>query len=259
MNRRFCGLIHREWLQQIKGFYINAIILLTMVLIIPFISTRWFDDSLQYLSLVILQAMFMLVLMQFVLPFLFTISIYQDSKKADIWLHTPEPFWKLIGIKVIYFLFIAFLQLMFIGITLLIATHLILDESVICYIPAYFATLVFLLFLLLTSFSTMLILLSILLLLRRYVGRIAYLIIFVVLLAAVISFSSFSESEFYKNLFEHGYYMNIDFSFPQIDLGLDASFNVATKFYLSEMIFNFILFIVSLLVGVQWLERVLKR
>ncbi|MGE7624262.1 hypothetical protein ACQKMD_14780 [Viridibacillus sp. NPDC096237] len=121
------GLFRREWL--LYRSWIWGVILATVVtiLLVPIGLMKVFPLEGKYVEIAIVITGIWVLLVSFIVLIQFCISLNQDAKRLDVWLHTPASTGQIISSKIAYsilFEVAVFVVLGVSGITLLVAGHI---------------------------------------------------------------------------------------------------------------------------------------
>ncbi|KOO48372.1 hypothetical protein ABE042_11365 [Viridibacillus arvi] len=125
--KKWNGLFQREWL--LYRSWIWGVILATVVTIflVPVGLMKMFDWDGIYVEIALVLTGLWVLLQSFIVLIQFCISLNQDAKRIDVWLHTPATTGQIISSKIafsILFEIVVFIVLGVLGITLLVASHI---------------------------------------------------------------------------------------------------------------------------------------
>lgn len=193
----------------------------------------------------------------FLIPIQFALNLRQECKNRDVWLHTPSPFWQLIAAKVVYYLVNTIALFAVIALSLLTSLRLTQNTSVIDFIPIIFSTALISIYDLLTVIIFILIAALLVLFFKRYIGRFAYFLTFVLMSLLIWLQIGLEESSFFKNYIYNGINLLDYMPLPKL-YDITIYNELAEFFYVKDIFLNFIIYAVIVHFITKWLERVIK-
>lgn len=255
--KRFLGLLQKEWYLYRVWIFISITLGLALIFGLPLLGEHYFkspftSEELRFgLMNVILFVGSINAIAQFF------VSLRADIKVKEIWLHSSSSIYQLVGVKLLFTLcWSVIFNFIFAGIgiynvpSILIGTasELLLLQSFI----ALMTTLVFL-----SMNITCIFFYAFYLFLKRYIGRVAIVIVTVAFFMTFWLCFKFIELPIYATLFYHGE-ISLEPLINKFPTLTNGNVNMElSRYYVVEDLFMWAQIIVMYVVGTKWLEKVI--
>ncbi|WP_332651478.1 hypothetical protein [Lysinibacillus sp. 54212] len=255
--KRFLGLLQKEWHLYRVWIFISIVLGLAVIIGLPPLEDHYFKTALTIeglrfgLMIVILLVGSMNAIAQFF------VSLRADIKVKEIWLHSSSSIYFLVGVKLLFTIsWVVIFSFVFAGIGIYnVPSILIGTASELLLLQCFITLITTLVFL--SMNVTCILFYAFYLFLKRYIGRVAIVIVTIAFFLSFWLCFKFIETPIYASLFYHG------------EISLDALFryfpNLTNKeislewnrYYIVEDIFMWAQIIVMYVVGTKWLEKVI--
>jgi len=258
--KRFLGLLKKEWQIQYKWLFTTCILSIAFTVFIPYLIYKYLDSTMNPGNVIFVMASivsffsFLIVCIQFVK------SLNHELRHTDIWLHSAAPFYQLIGAKLVFSiisnLVLVFLMTLVMVITVASKSKLTLLQDFKFMNPIIYLSFVFLV----CTLPLTLVLYTCFIKLKRRLGKLAIIVVFILLTLILDVFIKISSSNLYDKFFLQGPKSNewINNSIQPISKIFNSNF-VMDDIYLREDIFSWLIALFIMIFGIKWCEKVVKQ
>lgn len=258
--KRFLGLLKKEWQIQYKWLITTCILSIVLTVFIPYLIYKFVDSTFNQGNVIFVMASiltffsFLFVCIQFIK------NLNQELRHVDVWLYSSAPFYQLIGAKFLFSLFsnlvLVLLMTLVMVITVSSKSELTLLQDIKFMNAVIYLSFVFLV----GALPLTLLLYTCFIKLKRWLGKFAIIVVFILLTIISYGFVKLSSSTMYEKLFLQGPKTSewINHSIQPIAEIFNTVF-VMDDFYLREDIVSWLFTLIIIIFGIKWCEKVVKQ
>lgn len=255
----FVYLLRKEWIQYRSWLFVTVVAGLFILIGIPYLFTEVMGSIVDKSIIALVLMIFVLVTGGWITLMQFISSLRADVRRKEMWLHSTNSIYILVGAKILFTLLTFFVFTMIIVIVGLYLSQEIIVGSLLQYavsiVLLIMATLLFQ-----SSFIVSFNLSFVFYLqLKRFVGKFSIIITAVVFIGSFILLMKIVQNPLYDLLLRNGE-VSLDFLSPYL---LTFTMSVAKtplgSMYIVEEIFSWGFLIFLFIISNKWLEKVVTR
>lgn len=255
--KRFLGLLQKEWYLYRVWIFISITLGLALIFGLPLLNEHYFKSSLTSEGIRFGLMIGILLVGSLSAIAQFFVSLRADIKVKEIWLHSSSSIYGLVAVKLLFTLcWVVIFSFIFAGIGIyMVPTILIGNASELLLLQCFITLVTTLIFLSLVV--PCILFYAFYLFLKRYIGRVAIIIVTLTFFIASWLFFKFAGSPMYATLFYQGE-ISLDGLFNHFPTLTNKNMNLEwNAYYVAEDVFMWAQIIIMYVVGTKWLEKVI--
>ena len=258
--RRFWGLFIREWQPYYKWLLSTCIICIGVTVGIPVLIKKYIDASINQDSTIFIMAIIVCILSFLIVCFQFFTNLKHELQRVDIWLHTPAPFYELIGAKGFFSLLTSIILTLIMSIEAVIVASTESDFSLLAQLEFIIGMIFFSISFLFSLLPLTLLMFSCYVKMKKWIGKLSIFTVLIILFGIVYGLVKITSSALYSKLFltgkKSGGYID-NFIDPIVQV-YDATLLV-DDLYWREDLLNIFISVLMIIVSVKWCKKVVTE
>ncbi|MGE7674307.1 hypothetical protein ACQKMV_12095 [Lysinibacillus sp. NPDC094403] len=255
--KKFAGLMKKEWVLYQAWLFSGIFIGIMLTMVVPYLIRHFSDQFVMDNQMPFFFSILVLMLGGFFSILQFLVSIRNDLRTKEIWLHSTSSIAQLVGVKIVFSL-IGYAIFNFIFVS--IAIYNIKDEMIGNF-AQMFLLLLFLVGMIvifqLMMFVTLLLFFAFNLQMKHFIGNFSVVITMVTFFISMNSWLKFTESKLYDNIFHH---IGISLKGLEQFFPKSPTMNLSlSTMYLVEEVATIIFVAILFITATKWLEKVVLR
>lgn len=255
--KKIAGLLNKEWVLYRVWLFSGIFIGIMLSMVIPYLIRRYSDEFTMENQLPFFFSILVLMLGGFFSVLQYLVSIRNDLRTKEIWLHSTSSIAQLIGVKIVFSL-IGYAIFNFIFVS--IAIYNIKDEiigsfaqilsllTLVVAIIVIFQLMMFVLVLLFFAFNLQM---------KHFIGNFSVVITMVTFFISMNAWLKFTGSKLYDNIFHH---IGIPLTGLEPFFPKSSTMNLSLgTMYIVDEVATFILVAILFIIATKWLEKVVLR
>ncbi|WP_107942681.1 MULTISPECIES: hypothetical protein [Metasolibacillus] len=256
--KSFIALLQKEWLVVRGNILFLFVIGLLLIFGVPYIINKNAETSITIGELVMIFLVFSVLLGTIASPVQFVTSLRTDVNRKEIWLHSPQSIYKLVGAKALFSicLFIVFTFVVLCSAFIIISTQLewtLLKALIASIVMTIGLTCLQLLILTYTQ-----VFYTFYLQLKRYIGKFSMAV--TVPLAIFVGFllTKIENSTLYRAILQKGY-ISLESLENYLQPSNQSVFFYVGSIYIVQILFYACCVIILFILSSKWLEKVVSQ
>ncbi|MGE7696466.1 hypothetical protein ACQKNC_20610 [Lysinibacillus sp. NPDC094177] len=255
--KKFAVLMKKEWVLYQAWLFSGIFIGIMLSMVVPYLIRRFSDEFTMDNQMPFFFSILVLMLGGFFSVLQFLVSIRNDLKTKEIWLHSTSSIAQLVGVKIVFSLIgYAIFNFIFVSIAIYNIKEEIIGNFAQLLLMLIFTVAIIVIFQLM-MFVILLLFFAFNLQMKHFIGNFSVVITMVTFFISMNSWLKFTESKLYDNIFHHiGISLEgLEQFFPKLPT---MNLSLSTM-YLVEEVATIIFVAILFITATKWLEKVVLR
>lgn len=255
--KNFAGLLKKEWVLYRVWVFSGIFIGIMLSMVVPYLIRRLSDEFTMDNQLPFFFSILVLLLGGFFSVLQYLVSIRNDLRTKEIWLHSTSSIAQLVGVKIVFSLIgYAIFNFIFVSIAIYNVKDGIIGNFAQILLLLLFTVAIIVIFQLM-MFVLVLLFFAFNLQMKHFVGNFSVVITMVTFFISMNLWFKFTGSELYDNIFHHiGIPLTgLEQYFPKL-LTMESTLG---SIYVVEEIATIILISILFIIATKWFEKVVLR
>ncbi|MFT9815994.1 hypothetical protein [Lysinibacillus sp. NPDC056185] len=255
--KNFVGLLKKEWVLYRAWLFGGIFIGIMLSMVVPYLIRRFSDEFTMENQLPFFFSILVLMLGGFFSVLQYLVSIRNDLRTKEIWLHSTSSIAQLVGVKIVFSLIgYAIFNFIFVSIAIYNVKDGIIGNFAQILLLLIFTVAIIVIFQLM-MFVIVLLFFAFNLQMKHFIGNFSVVITMFTFFFSLNLWLEFTKSELYDNIFHR---MGISLTGLEQFFPKSPTMNLSlSTMYIVDEVATFILVAILFFIATKWLEKVVLR